>query len=88
MTESTAGWLAENGVGGPVDYFAHGRLLTQRAADQAEHKEAVAEARRQAELEEARDARLTAQYMNGVQPGAAISRALQIQDVETEIASH
>ena len=84
---STAVWLAENGIGAPVDYYAYGGLLARRKAEQAEREAERAEARRQAQLEEARDQRATAQYLAGVQPGAAIALALAIQDVETEIAT-
>ena len=84
---STAVWPAENGIAAPVDYYAYGGLLARRKAEQAEREAERAEARRQAQLEEARDQRATAQYLAGVQPGAAIARALAIQDVETEIAT-
>lgn len=83
----TAVWLAENGIGAPVDYHAYGGLLARRKAEQAERDAERAEARRQAELEEARDRRLTAQYLAGVQPGAAVQRALALQNVEAEIAT-
>src|SRR5438094_806752 len=33
---STAVWLAENGIGAPVDYYAYGGLLARRKAEQAE----------------------------------------------------
>src|SRR2546429_7801226 len=87
MTD-TAGWLAANGIGAPTDYFAHGGLLAQRAAEQAERAEEIAEARQQAQREDERDARLTAQHLAGVQPGAAVQRALALQEVEATIADH
>ena len=83
----TAVWLAEQGIGAPVDYNVHGGTLARRAAEQAEREAERAEALRQAQREEERDRRLTAQYLAGVQPGAAIQRALAIQDLETEISS-
>src|SRR6266550_2681213 len=59
----TAGWLASNGIGGPTDYHAYGGLLARRQAEQAERDAERAEERRLAGLEEARDQRLTAQYL-------------------------
>ena len=87
MTDA-AGWLHQNGIGAPTDYFAHGALLARRQAEQAERAQAVAEARQQAQREDERDARLTAQRLAGVQPGAAVQRALALQEVEATIADH
>jgi len=80
--------LHQNGIGAPTDYFAHGALLARRQAEQAERAQAVAEARQQAQREDERDARLTAQRLAGVQPGAAVQRALALQEVEATIADH
>jgi hypothetical protein len=83
-----AGFLAEQGIGGPTDYYAHGALLAQRKAvadDRAAERE---ELRRQAQLEEARDQRMVSYHLAGVQPGAKIQRALALQDTEAEIAAH
>ncbi len=83
----TAGWLASNGIGGPVDYYASGPLLARRQAAKEERDAERAEERRLAGLEEARDQRLTAQYLAGVVPGSAVQRALALQNLEGEIAT-
>jgi hypothetical protein len=86
MTDARwAGWLEANGIGGPVDYHAHGGLLARRQAEQAERDAEQAEARRLAGLEEARDQRLTAMYLAGVQPGATVQRAMAMADLEAEM---
>jgi hypothetical protein len=80
--------MAQQGIGGPPDYHAHGRLLAQRQAEAAERQAEREEAERQADLAAYRDAREAAMYMSGVQPGAQLERASAIADLEAEISGH
>ena len=80
----TAGWLQSLGIGGPVAWEDTG-LLARRQAEADERAAERAEAERQARLAEANDARQVAFYMNGVQPGSVVQRAMAMADLEAEM---
>jgi hypothetical protein len=80
----TAGWLAQQGIGGPVAWQDLGQLARRQAAED-ECRAERAEAERLAQLEEANDARAVAFYMNGVQPGAQLQRSMALADLEAEM---
>jgi hypothetical protein len=87
MDVSTAGWMAAQGIG-QTDYFADGPQLARLRAQQQEAATAQQEREEEAARAERRDARETAMYLAGVQPGATLERAMQISDVRAEIAGH
>jgi hypothetical protein len=87
MDVSTAGWMAAQGIG-QTDYFADGPRLALLRAQQQEAAAAAREREDEEARAERRDARETALYLSGVQPGATLERAMQMGDVQAEIAGH
>jgi hypothetical protein len=84
---STAGWLAANGIG-QADYFADAGQLARARAAQQEAAEAAGDREREAAQAERSDARATAMYLAGMQPGATLARAQQMADARAEIQDH
>jgi hypothetical protein len=78
--------MAARGIG--TDYFADGPRLALLRAQQQEAAAAAADAEREAARAERDDARETALYLSGVQPGAALQRGMQMADVQAEIQGH
>jgi hypothetical protein len=79
--------MAAQGIG-QTDYFADGPRLALLRAQQQEAAAAAADAEQETARAERQDARETAMYLAGVQPGATLARATQMADVQAEIAGH
>jgi hypothetical protein len=79
--------MAAQGIG-QTDYFADGPQLAMLRAQQQEAAVAQRDREEEAARAERRDAREVALHLSGVQPGATLERAMQMADVQAEIAGH
>jgi hypothetical protein len=79
--------MAAQGIG-QTDYFADGPRLALARAQQQEAAAAAREREDEEARAERRDARETALYLSGVEPGAALQRGMQMSDVQAEIQGH
>jgi hypothetical protein len=79
--------MAAQGIG-QTDYFADGPQLAMLRAQQQEAAAAQRDDEEEAARAERRDAREVALHLSGVQPGATLERAMQMADVQAEIAGH
>jgi hypothetical protein len=79
--------MAARGIG-QTDYFADGPRLALLRAQQQEAAAAAREREDEEARAERRDARDTAMYLSGVQPGAALQRGMQISEARAKIEGH